>query len=326
MMNNLIKFVEQFKNKKILVLGDVMLDKYIWGDVNRISPEAPVQIVNVVRESYAPGGAANVATNIAALDAASIMVGVVGNDRTRDILSNELKKKNIDISGLITDENKRTIKKVRVFGRNQQLLRFDYEKKDDVDAKTEGIIFSFILKRLDEIDAIIVSDYAKGTITKNLMERLIDACRKKNKIIVVDPKPMHKGFYKNATLITPNSKEANEMAGFAEENSSDEHIEKIGKQLLKELDSAVLVTRSEKGMALFEKNGDITSIPTFAKEVYDIVGAGDTVVAAVALALASQASFRDAAIIANHAAGITVAKVGTSTVSTEELKEKIENG
>lgn len=325
-MNNLIKIVEQFKNKKILVIGDVMLDKYIWGEVTRISPEAPVQIVNVSRESYAPGGAANVANNIAALDASSIIVGVVGNDGTRDILSNELKKRNIDVSGLITDDNKRTIKKVRVFGRSQQLLRFDYEKKDDVDAKTEGLIFSFISKRIDGIDAVIVSDYAKGTITKRLMEKLVKLCNDKGKIIVVDPKPKHKEFYKNATLITPNNKEANEMAGFAEEDSSDEHVEKIGKQLLRELNSTVLVTRSERGMALFEKNGDITSIPTFAKEVYDIVGAGDTVVASVALALASKASFRDASIIANYAAGITVGKVGTSTVSTEELKEKIENG
>lgn len=325
-MNNLIKIVEQFKNKKILVIGDVMLDKYIWGEVTRISPEAPVQIVNVSRESYAPGGAANVANNIAALDASSIIVGVVGNDGTRDILSNELKKRNIDVSGLITDDNKRTIKKVRVFGRSQQLLRFDYEKKDDVDAKTEGLIFSFISKKIEGIDAVIVSDYAKGTITKRLMEKLVKLCNDKNKIIVVDPKPKHKEFYKNVTLITPNSKEANEMAGFAEEDSSDEHVEKIGKQLLRELNSTVLVTRSERGMALFEKNGDITSIPTFAKEVYDIVGAGDTVVASVALALASKASFRDASIIANYAAGITVGKVGTSTVSTEELKEKIENG
>ncbi len=325
-MNNLIKIVEQFKNKKILVIGDVMLDKYIWGEVTRISPEAPVQIVNVSRESYAPGGAANVANNIAALDASSIIVGVVGNDGTRDILSNELKKRNIDVSGLITDDNKRTIKKVRVFGRSQQLLRFDYEKKDDVDAKTEGLIFSFISKKIEGIDAVIVSDYAKGTITKRLMEKLVKLCNDKGKIIVVDPKPKHKEFYKNVTLITPNNKEANEMAGFAEEDSSDEHVEKIGKQLLRELNSTVLVTRSERGMALFEKNGDITSIPTFAKEVYDIVGAGDTVVASVALALASKASFRDASIIANYAAGITVGKVGTSTVSTEELKEKIENG
>src|SRR3989338_782662 len=290
-MNNLIGIIEQFKNKKILVLGDVMLDKYIWGNVSRISPEAPVQVVEVAKESYAPGGAANVANNIAALNAKSFMVGVVGKDRTKEQLVSDLKKRNVDVSGLIEDENKRTVRKVRVFGRSQQLLRFDYEKKGYVDANTEKKIFHF---------------------------------KEKNKIIVVDPKPKHKDFYKNATLITPNHKEANEMANIAEE-AEDADIEMTGKKLLEEMNSTILITRGGKGMSLFEKDGKITNIPTFAKEVYDIVGAGDTSVATVALALASGANFEEAAIIANHAAGITVGKVGTSTVSIEELKESVEN-
>ncbi|KKP36325.1 MAG: rfaE bifunctional protein [Candidatus Peregrinibacteria bacterium GW2011_GWF2_33_10] len=325
-MNKLIKIVEQFKNKKILVLGDVMLDKYIWGEVSRISPEAPVQVVNVLSESYAPGGASNVANNIAALGAQAFMVGVVGKDSTKERLVKELKTRNIDVNGLIESEDKRTILKVRVIGRSQQLIRFDYEKKGYVDAKTENSILEFISNKIDEIDAIIVSDYAKGVITKHLMEKLMELCSKKNKIIVIDPKPKNKEFYKNATLITPNSLEAQQMSSFSEEEFSDSDVEKIGKQLLESLNSNVLITKGEKGMSLFEKNGKITSIPTFAKEVYDIVGAGDTVVASVALALVSQASFEEAAIIANHAAGITVGKVGTSTVSTEELKRSIENG
>ncbi|MCH8004319.1 MAG: D-glycero-beta-D-manno-heptose-7-phosphate kinase [Nanoarchaeota archaeon] len=324
-MNKLIGIIEQFKNKKILVLGDVMLDKYIWGDVSRISPEAPVQVVNVVKESYSPGGAANVANNIAALNAKSLMVGVVGKDLTKNQLVEELEKRNIDVSGLIDDENKRTIRKVRVFGRNQQLLRFDYEKKGYVDNKIESNIFDFILKKIDEIDAIIVSDYAKGTITKNLMEKLIALCKEKNKIIVVDPKPKHKEYYKNATLIAPNHTEAHQMTSLLEEEPSGVEIEKIGKQLLKEMNSTVLITKGKKGMSLFEKDGRITNIPTFAKEVYDIIGAGDTSVATLTLALASGASFEEAAIIANHAAGMTVGKIGTSTVGIEELKESIEN-
>ena len=303
-----------------------MLDKYIWGEVSRISPEAPVQIVNVVKESYSPGGAANVANNIAALSAKSFMVGVVGKDTTKNELIEELKKRNIDVNGLIVDENKRTIRKVRVFGRNQQLLRFDYEKKGYVDTKTEDNIFDFVSKKMDEIDAIIISDYAKGTITKNLMEKLIAICKEKNKIIVIDPKPKHKHFYKNATLITPNHKEAYEMTDFAEEEASDTDIEHIGKKLLEELNSTILITKGEKGMSLFEKGGKTTSIPTFAKEVYDIVGAGDTSAATLTLALASGASFEEAAIIANHAAGITVGKIGTSTVSIEELRKSIEDG
>ncbi|MCH8329309.1 MAG: D-glycero-beta-D-manno-heptose-7-phosphate kinase [Nanoarchaeota archaeon] len=321
-MNKLIKIVEQFKNKKILVIGDVMLDKYIWGEVSRISPEAPVQIVNVVKESYAPGGAANVANNIVALSAQTFMVGIVGNDETKDKLILELKKRNIEVSGLIDDKNKRTIQKVRVIGRNQQLLRFDYEKKGYVDIETENNIFDFISKKIDEIDAVIVSDYAKGVITKNLMKKIIGLCKEKNKIIVVDPKPKHKEFYKNATLITPNNTEAQQMTNFEE----DANVEKIGMQLLTELNSNILITKGEKGMSLFEKDGKITNIPTFAKEVYDIIGAGDTSVATVALALASGSSFEEAAMIANHAAGITVGKVGTSTVSIDELKKSIENG
>jgi rfaE bifunctional protein kinase chain/domain len=263
-MNKLIKVVEQFKNKKILVIGDVMLDKYIWGEVSRISPEAPVQVVNVLKESYAPGGAANVANNIVALGAQAFMVGIVGNDETKEKLVSELKKRNIGVSGLIDDKNKRTIQKVRVIGRSQQLLRFDYEKKGYVDAETENNIFDFISKKIDDVNAVIVSDYAKGVITKDLMKKIIKLCREKNRIIVIDPKPKHKEFYKNATLITPNHTEAQQMAGSLEEAGSD--VEKIGRELLKDLNSTILITKGEKGMSLFEKNNKITNIPTLVQE------------------------------------------------------------
>ena len=322
-MNDLIRIVDQFKNKKILVLGDVMLDKYIWGEVARISPEAPVQIVNVVKEEYVPGGASNVAANIAELGAKVWMVGVVGNDETRNKLIGEIAKKNINSDFLISDPEKRTILKVRVFGRNQQLLRFDYEKKGDISSSTEEKLLSSVKKIIREIDAIIISDYAKGTITKRLMENLKRISGKSSMKIIVDPKPEHKEFYKNVTLITPNTAEAKKMIGLSEEDEED--IKVIGKTLLKELNSNVLITRSEKGMSLFEKDGKTLNIPTFAKEVYDIIGAGDTSVAALALALASGASLEESAIIANHAAGITVGKVGTSTVTAEELKRSIED-
>ena len=323
MDTKLINRIEQFKDKKILVIGDVMLDKYIWGGVSRISPEAPVQVVNVSKESYAPGGAANVANNIAALNANVFLVGIVGNDSAKDMLITELKKRNIDVDGICIDNSKPTIQKVRVLGRNQQLLRFDYEKKGYTDNKIESNILDFIEGKIDDIDAIIISDYAKGIITKNLMEKLVELCSNKDKIIVVDPKPKHKEFYNNVTLITPNHTEAHQMTSEFEENSNEE---KTGKLLIEELQSNVLITRGEKGMSLFEKNGKITHIPTFAKEVYDIVGAGDTSVATLTLALASGASYEEAAIIANHAAGITVGKIGTSTVNIKELKKSIENG
>jgi len=287
-----------------------MLDKYIFGNVERISPEAPVQIVNVKKEKFIPGGAANVANNIAALNANAFMVGVTGNDNEANILLNELKKRNINTEGIITDQNKPTTQKVRILGQKQQLLRIDYEKKDYLNKETENKIIAFIKEKIEKIDAIIISDYAKGVITKNLIENIKKIAG--NKIIIVDPKPKHKDFYKNTTLITPNLKEAREMAD-NEEN------------LIKELNTSILVTKGEKGMSLLEKDGNITNIPTKAKEVYDVSGAGDTVVATLTLALSSNATLKQAAILANHAAGITVGKIGTSTVTTEEIKASLKN-
>ena len=275
-----------------------------------------------------PGGSANVANNIASLGATAIMVGIVGNDTTKDELIDELKKRNVDVDGLIVDESKRTIRKVRVFGKSQQLLRFDYEKRGDVGRETEDKMFGFVKSKIKSIDAIIVSDYAKGTITATLMLKLKELCRDNNKIIIVDPKPKHKDFYKGVALITPNHAEAHKMSniGKEEEENTLEDIENLGKKLLEELNSNILITRGEKGMSLFCKDGTLKHIPTFAKEVYDIIGAGDTSVAALTLALVSGASFEEAAIIANYAAGITVGKVGTSTVTVDELKKSIENG
>ncbi|HJN57063.1 MAG: D-glycero-beta-D-manno-heptose-7-phosphate kinase [Candidatus Woesearchaeota archaeon] len=321
----LLKIIENFNEKKILVVGDIILDKSIWGEVSRISPEAPVQVVDVSKESYSPGAAANVANNISALNAEAFMVGIIGNDAAKNILIPKLKNSSIDVDGIFIDTNKPTIQKVRVIGRSQQLLRFDYEKKGYIDDSTENKIFEFILKKINEIDAVIVSDYAKGIITKKLMEKLIGLCNKNNKIIVIDPKPKHKSFYKNSTLITPNHTEAQKMTGNEEEENIDKYVEVMGKKLQQELNSNVLITRGEKGMSLFEKNNEITHIPTYAKEVFDIVGAGDTSVATLTLALVAGATYKEAAVIANHAAGITVGKVGTSIVSIDELKKSIEN-
>jgi rfaE bifunctional protein kinase chain/domain len=319
----LLRVIEQFKNKKILVIGDVMLDKYIIGDVSRISPEAPVQVVKVTAEGFAPGGAANVANNLSALGGSSFMVGVVGQDSTKDTLFREFAKRNINVDGIFIDKTKPTIQKVRILAMGQQLLRFDYEKVDGVDKSIEKGILDFVKEKINEIDAIIVSDYSKGIITKDLMQNLTELAKSKNKILVIDPKPKHVNFYKGATLITPNNKEASRMTDI--EEKSDEDMLKIGDELLKRLDAEILITRGEKGMSLFEKNSNVTHIPTKAKEVYDVTGAGDTVVAALTLALASGATTKEAAIIANHAAGITVGKVGTSAVSIDEVKESLEN-
>ena len=319
----LLKIINKFKNKKILVLGDIMLDKYIWGEVSRISPEAPVQVVNVLKESYAPGGAANVANNIAALNGKASMVGIVGNDEANKLLLNELQKRSINVDGIFKDNNKPTIQKVRVIGRGQQLLRFDYEKKGYVDGNTESNILLFIEKNIGSFDAVAISDYAKGVITESLMKRLKEICKKNDKIIVVDPKPKHKDLYKNVDLVTPNHTEAHEISNI--EMEDEDKIFEVGKALIKFFNCPVLVTRGEKGMSLFELDGEVTNIPTKAKEVYDVTGAGDTSVATIALSLASGANLKEAAIIANYAAGITVGKIGTSTVSIDELKKSIEN-
>ncbi len=304
------EIIERFKEKNILIVGDIMLDKYIFGKVDRISPEAPVQVVEVKKENYVPGGAANVANNIAALNAKAFMVGIVGNDKEADILLEELNKRNINTEGIVKDVQKPTTQKVRILGQKQQLLRIDYEKKDYLNKETENQILNFIKIRIPNTDAIIISDYAKGVITQNLIKEIKDIA--KEKIMIVDPKPKHKDFYKGATLITPNLKEAEQMTEKEED-------------LIKELDSPILITKGEKGMSLYEKDGTITNIPTKAKEVYDVSGAGDTVVATLALALSSKASLRQAATLANHAAGITVGKLGTSTITTEEIKKSIEN-
>ena len=323
MKERLLKIVGNLNSKSIMVIGDLMLDKYIWGDVSRISPEAPVQVVSVEKENYVPGGAANVANNIAGLGSKASMVGIVGNDISKDYLISELKKRNINVDGIMIDEKRPTIQKVRIIARSQQLLRVDYENKDRLHDHIEKKLIKFISENLQNVDGVVVSDYAKGAVTKGLMSILKDLARKHNKTIIVDPKPRNKELYTDVTLITPNHKEASEMAGIEEETEKD--IEKIGAILLKTLNNNVLITRGEKGMSLFEKNGRITNIPTKAKEVFDVTGAGDTCVATIALALATGATMEEAAIIANHAAGIKVGKIGTATVSIDELRESIQN-
>src|SRR3989338_3551905 len=323
MKNKLLKILENFKGKKILVIGDIMLDKYIWGDVSRISPEAPVQVVNALRETYEAGGAANVANNISALSGSAVMVGIAGNDSAKGILIEELKKKGINTDGIVIENDKPTTQKIRIIGRRQQLLRVDYENKEHIHRSIEDSIMKFAEKCISEAEIVVISDYAKGVITPQVSRRIIEAAKRLGRKIIVDPKPKHRDLYLNVDLITPNSAEASEMCGL--EDGSEESVLEIGTKLLKQLNSNVLLTRGEKGMSLFEKNDEVTHIPAKAKEVYSLIGAGDTVVAAMALAMASGANLKDAAVIANIAAGIKVGKIGTASVSVEEIKREIQN-
>mgnify|MGYP001561041046 FL=1 len=321
MKQRLLKILEQFKNKKVLVVGDIMLDKYIWGEVSRISPEAPVQVVHVQKETYAPGGASNVASNVSALNGKIYIVGIAGDDEAKNILLKELKEREINTDGIFIDNEKPTTQKVRIVGRSQQLLRVDYEKKEHVHKNIEHSIIEFLELIIKDVDVVVISDYAKGVITPAICSRLIEISRNYNKAVIVDPKPKHRDIYANVTLITPNNAEASEMTNIED---GDDAVLEMGSKLMKYLNSNVLVTRGEKGMSLFEKNGSITHIPAKAKEVYSLIGAGDTVVATIALALASGASLEEAATLSNIAAVIKVGKIGTASVSIEEIKKGIE--
>lgn len=300
--------LSKFPGKNILVIGDIMLDKYIYGDVTRISPEAPVPVVKLEKEFYDIGGAGNVASNIASLGGNACIFSFVGKDNKADILKVLLKRKKIEF---YFDNNFMTTFKIRVIGKGQQLIRIDKEE-------TKEKIFSdemkkIILEKAQDADLIVISDYSKGAVTEDLMNLLKNYKKK----ILIDPKPKNKAsfsLYKDALLITPNEKEALEMS-----NSS--NIEEAGEKLKKELNSNLLVTRGEKGMMLFSDK--TIEIPTYALEVYDVSGAGDSVIAALSLALSSGCSLEESAIIANHAAGIAVEKRGTYSVPLNELKNRM---
>jgi D-beta-D-heptose 7-phosphate kinase/D-beta-D-heptose 1-phosphate adenosyltransferase len=312
------RILDLFPSKTVLVLGDVMLDKYVWGGVSRISPEAPVPIVEVHQESYAPGGAANAAGNVAALGGKAVLVGLVGNDGHRGILLRQLEQHGIHAQ-LVLDERP-TITKMRVMGHRQQLIRVDYEQKHPVDKATEQRILNTV--QATPADAVIVSDYAKGLITQSLYNAVKQSCEERGIPLFVDVKPHRAISYAGATVIKTNHKEACMLAAVEEHNG--DGMDTIGRQLVQKLGSHVLVTRGEKGVSIFSNKGNITHVPTKAQQVFDVTGAGDTFLAAFALAFTSGASLEDAAIVANHAAGIKVGKVGTATVSADELRKDLQ--
>jgi len=315
-MKQFRKYLDQFKNKKIAVIGDLILDKYIFGDVERISPEAPIPIINVKKETFAPGGAANVAANVATLSGKAYLFGIVGKDSARDTLLETTRSYAINTDGIFTDNNKTTIQKIRVIGQHQQLLRIDYEKTDYIDNEKNSLLFKK-LRNLTDISAIVISDYAKGMISQNLVEQIKQYAKQNNILLIIDPKPLHKSFYKGAFLITPNRKEAQQMSGILIENRED--FIKAGQKLIPEMKANIVLTAGELGMFVFEKGKEYIHIPTVAKDVFDVSGAGDTVVASLALALSVGTSLSEASVIANHAAGIKVGKVGTSPVLLAEL-------
>ncbi len=312
--------IDRFTSCRITVVGDVIMDEFLWGRVDRISPEAPVPVVEVERQSHMLGGAGNVVNNIIALGGQALLCGVVGNDPIGKKLTRILSKLNNVTDGLVVENRRPTTMKTRVVAHSQQVVRVDREERKPVDEKSIGRILAILKEELNESDAIVVADYGKGVVTRSLMDGIRSLSQDRQIILAVDPTVRNLAFYKDVTLITPNNYEAQQMSGIQIED--DQSLRRAGAHLLEELDcQMVLVTQGDKGMTLFEGNGQTTQIPTVARKVFDVSGAGDTVIATFTLALAAGLTPGQAAVIANLAAGIVVGEVGTATVEASRLKE-----
>ncbi|MEE9591148.1 MAG: D-glycero-beta-D-manno-heptose-7-phosphate kinase [Thermodesulfobacteriota bacterium] len=310
--------IDKFKDARILVIGDLILDHFIWGNVRRISPEAPVPVVEVTSEGILLGGSANVVNNIHSLGGKCLVAGVAGRDEDGKKLLKLLKEKGIPFEGITLDRKRPTTIKTRVIAHNQQVVRFDREDKDKIENETLDKVIKYVKKALKSTDLVIISDYAKGLITSKLMEETKTFASKLGKPIVLDPKVEHFNYYRGVTVVTPNNLEASLASGIDIVDGRSLHM--AGEVLYNKLGcKALLITRGEHGMSIFESNEE-THIPTVAREVYDVSGAGDTVVGVLGLALASGADFKEAAVLANYAAGIVVSKVGTATVGADEFR------
>lgn len=321
--NRLEKILNDFSKVKIAVVGDMMLDEYLIGKVNRISPEAPVPVVNVEEERFVLGGASNVANNLKTLDAQVLVYGVIGNDDNGEKFVRELENKGINYDGIVKDETRPTIIKSRVLSQGQQLLRLDWEKNTDISESTQIKIIENLEKNIENIDAILLSDYNKGVLTKFVSENIIKIAKKYGKQIIVDPKPHNFKNYVGATTMTPNRKEILDYFGMSAFNSEEEISEKL-KKLKEELAlEYVVFTRSEEGVSLYES--EHIKIPTVAREVFDVTGAGDTFISTFLLAKCAGADLYEAAVIANMASGIVVAKIGTATATQREILEFFHN-
>jgi D-glycero-beta-D-manno-heptose-7-phosphate kinase len=310
---------------RVLVLGDVMLDQFIWGGVSRISPEAPVPVVDFERESFMPGGAANVARNLISLNVSTEIFGAIGNDSAATQLKKLLAEQKIGCAGLVANPSRHTSVKTRIVAHKQQIVRIDRETRDGLDAKLSGQLLSALKSKLKTADAIIVGDYGKGVVTQPLLNEIKSLCHDRGVWLSLDPKPVHHLNLSNLSLITPNRKEAFELADLPDETKNenpfaDKNLMLVAERLLNELRPAVLlITLGELGMLLCQRGEKPFHIPTVAQEVFDVSGAGDTVIATFTLAIAAGASPIEAAILSNHAAGIVVGKIGTATTSPEEL-------
>jgi D-beta-D-heptose 7-phosphate kinase/D-beta-D-heptose 1-phosphate adenosyltransferase len=311
------EILKSLPDRYVLVLGDVMLDEFVWGDVTRISPEAPVPVVDVRRESVHLGGAANVLANLVALGARGAVVGVVGKDGPGDRLQTELRELGSQDGCLIVDESRRSTTKTRIIAHSQLVVRADRESRIPVTPEIEDQIIASLKKALKQADAFVVSDYDKGVVTPRILREILPVAYEQVPVLI-DPKLRNFNSYRPATLVTPNHFEALRMSD--SEDHSDDGSHTAARMIRDKLGcDAVLITRGDRGMMLLEGDGGPVYVETAAREVYDVTGAGDTVIAALACALACGATMLEAASFANRAAGIVVGKVGTATASAEEL-------
>jgi bifunctional protein rfaE, domain I len=322
-IQRLEEILKKFNKIKIAVIGDMMLDEYLIGKVNRISPEAPVPVVNIEEERFVLGGASNVANNLKSLEGQVRVYGVIGEDDNGKKFTSELEVKGIESDGIVVDDSRPTIIKSRVLSQGQQLLRLDWEKDTNISKEIQEALIKKVERDIDEIDAILLSDYNKGVLTKYVSESIIKIAKEHNKKIVVDPKPHNFKNYVGVTTMTPNRKEILDYFGLNKFNNEEE-VANAMKQLKKDLQlDCVVLTRSEEGFSLYD--GNYERVPTVAREVFDVTGAGDTFISTLLLSLSAGATLYEAGVIANMASGIVVAKIGTATATKEEILEFYHN-
>lgn len=311
------------RGQRVLVVGDVMLDEFLWGRVKRISPEAPVPVVEVTDQSFHLGGAGNVASNVRALLGEAALVGVVGQDDAARRVRDRLAALAIEDHLVATDATRPTTVKTRIIAHNQQVVRADREAAEDIPDALEQELLLRIGEALPRCRVLVVSDYQKGVVTQRVMRAAVQAARRRRIPVLVDPKVRHFPLYRGATVLTPNLMEAEQATGLR--IRGDHELLGAGQKILRSVGCrAALVTRGEHGMSLFQEGHAPVHIPTAAREVYDVTGAGDTVIATLALALAAGASLSEGAMLANYAAGVVVAKLGTATASPEEVLAAVE--
>ena len=313
---------ENFKEKRIAIIGDMMLDIYYWGDVKRISPEAPVPVLEVENEIYKFGGAANCALNIAKLGGIPEPIGIIGYDNYGSIFTSLLTEFNINNNGIIEDDSRPTTAKTRVIADSQHIVRIDKESKETVSKSIQNKILNYLKSIIKDLDGIILQDYNKGVFSEELITQIIELANKNKKLITVDPK-FHNFFsYKNVTVFKPNKKEAEDILGM--KIISDEDISLAGNKLLKKLSAKnILLTLGEKGIAVFEKGKPEKRMPTKARKVADVSGAGDTVISTLTMALASDANIYEASYLANYAGGIVCEEVGIVPIEIDKLFDTV---